>query len=250
MQLNPLENFTIFRQIGDHTDANRDSYYVRATVREAYTSKKIADVALTNKGNGEYYANWTAPADNTPDGIWIVITTSVFTNSSYTTKSTLYSDVADTYLVADRKTKGSGGGGVFVDYDRIKKMIKDEIAAIKIPKAPKIPKTDFSEIIGALEGITEGFKEMYAKLDKPPVKIPKQEKIDYTKIEKSNKELLKPVLSELSTKLTDAFQEMKDWQDKKEISINVALNKEDLTNVAQEFDTIKKMILILNEKIK
>ena len=57
LQLNPLENFTIFRQIGDHTDTSRDDYYVRATIRNSFTAEKIAEVNLTNKTNGEYYGN-------------------------------------------------------------------------------------------------------------------------------------------------------------------------------------------------
>ena len=257
LQLNPLENFTIFRQIGDHTDTSRDDYYVRATIRNSFTAEKIAEVNLTNKTNGEYYGNWTAPADNTVDGFWICITTSVYTDSGYTTKSNKYADVADTYLIGQRaKRTGAGGGGVYVDYDRIKKMIKDEIAAIKIPKAPKIPKTDFTEILGLLEALSKDFNTMYKKLDNPAIKIPKPEKLDYERIQKENKSALADLYANIFTsleaieaKIIQQVQDAKESLEKKDISINVALNKEDLTDVSQEFDTIKKMILVINERL-
>lgn len=264
LQLNPLENFTIFRQIGDHTDTNRDNYYVKATIRNSYTAEKIAEVNLTNKTNGEYYGNWTAPADNTVDGFWICITTSVYTDSGYTTKSNKYSDVADTYLIGQRAKKtGSGGGGVYVDYDRIKKMIKDEIKEIKIPK-PKIPKADNSEILGLLEAISEDLVEMFTKIDKPAIKIPKPEKLDYARIQKENKEALEDLRANIYTSVetTDAkicdmlkeiskkMDELRTWQEKKAVTVNVALNKEDLTDVGAELDKIQKMILIIHEQLK
>jgi len=57
MQLNPGERFTIFRQLGDHTDANRNSYYVKSVIRNAYNKEKIDEVVLTVRDNGEYYGH-------------------------------------------------------------------------------------------------------------------------------------------------------------------------------------------------
>jgi hypothetical protein len=122
------------------------------------------------------------------------VTTSVYTDSGYTTKSVKYADLADSYLVLERENGGGGGGGVFVDYDRIKKLITDEVKKIKIPKPAEIPTIeipapDFTEI-------TKSFEKMYKKLDKPPIKIPEPEKVDYDKIEGSTKKNLEKMLAE------------------------------------------------------
>jgi hypothetical protein len=55
MQLNPGERFTLFRQIGDHTDTSRNNYYVKAVIRSAYDKKLLKEVNLTVRDNGEYY---------------------------------------------------------------------------------------------------------------------------------------------------------------------------------------------------
>ena len=153
MQIQPQSQFTIFRQIGDHTDPNRDSYYVVATIRLAATSEVLDTVTLINQSNGEYKKDWSVIPNTHPDGTWINIITSVYTDAALTTKSNKYSDTADSYLV--RPFESHAGGGVDVDYSRIKKMIKEALPApvepLKLDLEPlndtiKSIKTDISKI--------------------------------------------------------------------------------------------------------
>lgn len=57
MNLIPGSTFTIYRQIGDHTDSQRDSYTVVATIRNATDSTLLETLILENKTNGEYKKN-------------------------------------------------------------------------------------------------------------------------------------------------------------------------------------------------
>ncbi len=52
MQLNPHEQFTIVRQIEDHTDSS--TYYVRAVVRNAKPDALLATVNLTDQGSRRF----------------------------------------------------------------------------------------------------------------------------------------------------------------------------------------------------
>src|SRR5258707_3851150 len=101
MQLEPLEDFTIARGLEDHTDST--TYYVRAVVRDAKTDALLATVNLTDQGDAHRFSKkWQIPADQTGQGYYLLITTSVYTDSGYTTKSSNYGDKDETYLVMRR----------------------------------------------------------------------------------------------------------------------------------------------------
>ena len=139
MQLNPRENFTIVRQIEDHTDSNQ--YYVRAVIRNA-KSDAIIQVGgndylnLTDRGNQRFSASWLVPNDVSGQGFYISILTSVYTDLGYTTKSQNYGDKIDVYLVQDRfnQNLGGTGGGSDIDYKRIRKIVKEVVSEIEIPE--------------------------------------------------------------------------------------------------------------------
>jgi len=132
MQLRPREIFTIVRGLEDHEDTN--TYYVRAVVRNARTDEIIDTLDLEDRGDGHRFAiEWRVPADPANYGFYIIITTSVYTDAAYTTKS-LYQDQFQTYLVAERPNPllglGGGSGGEEIDYKKLRKIITEELEKI------------------------------------------------------------------------------------------------------------------------
>lgn len=175
--LEPQEQFTIVRQLADHTDPT--IYYVRATVRDAKSDSLIARVPLVNKGENRYSKPYEVPADPTGLGFYISIATEVFTDAGYTTKSNNYGDEIETYKIQHTSRGGSGGGGgASVDYKKIKDILVSEIETIKIPKPEKI---DFSTIIKKLSTLQTKVEDIRFP-EMPPVSP--QTKVD-----------LQPVLS-------------------------------------------------------
>ena len=189
MQLHPREYFTIARGLEDHTDST--TYYVRAVIRNARTDALIDTVNLEDKGDGHRFSKeWQVPADTSGAGFYLLITTSVYTDSGYTTKSSLYGDKYDTYLVHERKTT-SGGGYVDIDYRKIQKMIQDEIAKlprvddinfpkVEIPEFPEIPKVDHQPVLQAIAKAIEEIKREIRKIHFP--EIPQPEKVDLSPV--------------------------------------------------------------------
>lgn len=207
LQLNPQETFVIVRGLEDHTDSG--TYYVRAVIRNAKTDAIIDTVNLSNKGDGHRFsAEWQVAADPNGLGTYIVITTSVFSDSGYTTKSANYGDVYDTYLIQERPNQFlGGGGGPDIDYKKIQHLIDEAIG--KLPKPEKItfPKTNLQPVIAGLESLSEQIKA---------IDIPENEKIDFTvvlaKIQQvkqaiDDKEIpktdLSPVLDAIAKQLPD-----------------------------------------------
>lgn len=188
MQLNPLEQFTVVRQIEDHTDLN--TYYVRAVIRNARTDALITTLNLTNQGNQRFSRAWQVSPDVSGQGFYVSITTSVYTDSGYTTKSENYGDREQTYLVQARMNNvlggSGGGGGPDIDYKKIKEIIDtqlkirlglDKEESLEMPEIPKVievtkevpttfnlddlPKpTDISPLIAICEGITSLVKTL------------------------------------------------------------------------------------------
>lgn len=172
--LNPREVFTIVRQLQDHTDSA--TYYVRAVIRNSRTDAVIKTIDLFDKGSRRFTVPWDVIPDVSGLGTFIDITTSVYTDDAYTTKSGNYGDENETYLVYDRSKQGSGGGSggwsPEVDYKKIKKMLDTAIKDIKFPKFPEMPEIpefpeieiDFSGIVGQLDQI----KTMIDAIPEPP----------------------------------------------------------------------------------
>ncbi len=183
MQLQPQEYFTIARGLEDHTDSA--TYYVRAVIRNARTDALIDTVNLTNQGDGYRFSReWQVPADTSGQGFYLLITSSVYTDSGYTTKASNYGDLYDTYLVQDRTRRiGGGWSGISVDYEKIKKIIIEEIQKLprvdeiefpkfEVPKFPEIPKVDLQPVMREIGAV----KKLIDNLEFPV--IPKPEKVD------------------------------------------------------------------------
>lgn len=157
MTLEPQEQFTIVRQLADHTDPN--TYYVRASVREAKTDKLLARIPLVNRGENRYSQNWQVIADMSGLGTYISITTEVFINSSYATKSNNYGDEIQTYKVMNtrRSGGGSGGAGADVDYKKIRTMIEEVVSDIKFPETKEV---SFDKVLSAIDKLSNTVKSI------------------------------------------------------------------------------------------
>lgn len=215
MQLNPQENFTIARGLEDHTD--NTVLYVRAFIRDARTDTLLSTVDLANRGDNHRFSSvWPVPADPSGQGFYIVVTTSVYSDSSYTTKTPLYGDKYDEYLVMTRTnaTAGiGGGGGEDVDYKKIQRIVQEELKKLVFPAMPEpqvfVPKEiDLSPILEALKDV--GNKVNVQKL--PDVKVDFSDvlaKLDRIVVKAANPQIdpdqLKPLVT-LSEELTEMLE--------------------------------------------
>lgn len=165
MILRPREYFTIVRQLEDPNDTN--TYYVRSTIRNARTDAIIDTVDLVDRGGQRFTREWQVPADPSGQGFYISITTSVYTDPSYTTRSTKYGEHSQTYLV-DKRHSTSSGGYVEVDYAKIRKIVAEEAASIERPQ-----EVDLNPVLRELRVIARSIE-----------RIPGPQRIDFSPIEK------------------------------------------------------------------
>ncbi|MBM3708156.1 MAG: hypothetical protein FJW69_07445 [Actinobacteria bacterium] len=152
LQLQPLETFTIARQLGDPLDST--TYYVRAVIRNAKTDAVIATLGLDNKGSGRFRKDWQVVQDSTGQGLYITITTTVYIDAGYTTSSPNHFVEEQTYLIQARPRWNLGGGGTSIDYERIRKMINDAIKGIAIPE------TDTSPLVKMLAKLQDSLADL------------------------------------------------------------------------------------------
>lgn len=144
MVLQPQNNFTVVRQISDHTDTG--TYYVRAVIRNAYTDAIITTLDLEDKTGQRFKKDWQVSADPSGQGFYISIVTSVYTDSGYTTKSPSYGDEESTYLVQDRLASMGRGGGTGIDAYTVRKIVSEEIAKIPEVKIPEVKIPEYKQI--------------------------------------------------------------------------------------------------------
>ena len=134
MILRPQENFTVVRVLTDHTDSG--TYYVKAVIRNSRTGDTITSLNLTDQGSRRFTRNWQVPEFN-GDMMFVDITTTVYTDSGYTTKSSNYGEEVKTIQIERRRAGHTGGGAASVDYKKVKQIVKDCIAEIQMPEIPE-----------------------------------------------------------------------------------------------------------------
>jgi len=134
MQLNPLEQFTIVRQLDWAGDPS--TYYVQAVIYNVQNNSVIATVNLANQGNQKFTGVWQVLGNPGMMGFYISIVTTVYTDSAYTQVSQQYSTTERTYLVQQRYVPalGPNGGGMDIDYKAIRKLIQEELGFLKKKK--------------------------------------------------------------------------------------------------------------------
>ncbi len=129
LQLNPSTRFPIVRKLGDPSDVGTN--YVRAVVRNSVLGTTIATIDLTDEGGQRFVGYYQTPAT---DEMFIDITTTVYSDSGYTTKSEVYSEESETYLIAIRwslQFREMGDANSKIDYKVIKKLIKEALNEVE-----------------------------------------------------------------------------------------------------------------------
>jgi len=148
LRIEPQSEIVLARGLEDHQDST--TYYVRAVIRNAKTDALIDTINLTDQGNRRFTKEWRVPADPTGEGFDILITYTAYTDSAYTTKSSNYGEKFEEHRIEHIPKHSGGGGGSDVDYNRVKKIIAEEIKKIVFPD-PKDP--DFSPFSNSLQAI-------------------------------------------------------------------------------------------------
>lgn len=199
MQLEPREYYTISRQLNDPSDAG--TYYVQAVIRNAKTDTVIDTVNLTFRDNQRYTNDWQVVADVSGLGLYITITTTVYTDSGYSTPSTTYAREQTEHLVLQRvnpNIHGTGGaGGPDISYKKIEDIVKKVVSSIEIPEhkpvklkpvmdalvavqkcveaieMPEHKQTDLTPVLTQLEAVKQAVEA---------IEIPKPERLDLTPV--------------------------------------------------------------------
>lgn len=241
--IKPQQNFTVVRQIANHTDT--DTYYVRAVIRNAYTDAILDTLNLTDRGSQRFSKNWQAPADTSGQGFYISIVTSVYTDSGYTTKSANYGDEENTHLVMElpNVSQRFGGGGTLDSYT-IRRIVSEELAKLPVPKEidlsafPKQREYEmrWDEVLGAINGLKEALPK---ETDLSPMLSKLSEAIELIKNKPVTPETdLSPVLSLLDdikkgmeANYSDVAGIVNDFGE--DIKRSVARNMEGVLNRAQ-----------------
>lgn len=225
-QLSPSEDFPIVRVLSDHTDASTN--YVRAVITDATTDVVLATLNLTDQGNRRFKKIWHVPYDNIQSrGRFIVITTTVYTDSGYTAKNPNYGEIGDTYLIQQRfDIRYLPAGGSDVDYKQVRKVISEELAALKLNELepvefPVAEPVDFTPHVKVITDSIEASNAravaaVVAKVDSIKIPVPeKPQPIDFSNIERQitalsravtsrpefNETDLSPIIQQLATEL-------------------------------------------------
>lgn len=249
--LQPYEYFTLFIQLDDHTDTERDNYFVQSVVRNARTSELIATVNLDSKGEGEYSKPWQVPADASGLGLYIKVVTTVYTDSGYTTKADRYGQEGETYLIADRHQPHAGGSSV--DYKKIQLMIDGAISKIKIPEY-KIPTLDLSPVLGEISRLYKALNELPRYKDSAKELNDIGEAVSALSpmlkaLDKPEKELdLSPItekIQELSSIITELGNRLSSGHSSIESTIDSA--REEITESLDEIKNVRMNFKIVSE---
>lgn len=254
MQLHPREQFTVVRQIEDHTDTA--TYYVRAVIRNAKTDAIIQVsgnnyLNLTDRGSQRFSANWLVPADASGQGFYVSILTSVYTDSGYTTKSQNYGDKIDVYLIQDRLNANLGmGGGSDIDYKKIRKLIEEVVlehkVEIQMPAMPVFPAIDIhtplmelsSELRAKIDGINIpklNIKPVMDKID-DMVSLVEEKHGENKNMEDENTQKMMNYMTSMREEI-NAEKEM--MAETKEISKNIENNVKKITEKMDKLNIIE-----------
>lgn len=219
LSIRPGEQFPIARQLEDPLDSG--TYYMRAVARWADTDVVVPiqgaqHLDLTDYGSQRFKGVMDVPADKSGGlGSYLAITTTVYSDSGYTTVADNYGIKEVVYLVMDRRNpyQGMGGeGGAPVDYKKIREIVKEEIPA---PMGTTEP--DYSPIIDALSSLKDSIDDIrIPEMDTKPIleKISTAQKalaesISSIKIPEPEKVDLSPVIEKIegiqSTLMSDEY---------------------------------------------
>lgn len=159
--LSPQVPTVIDIQLNNPLDTN--TYFAKSVVSDKVSGATLYTVKLTDKGNQYFKAPWTTPTDPTGNGRELLVATTIYTDSDYTQVSPSYGSTYDTWIIrAATQFLGGGGGGAFIDYDLIKKLIKE--AWDEMPSTD-IPETDMKPFESLIQGLSARIDDLAADED-------------------------------------------------------------------------------------
>lgn len=126
MTLRPGETFTIVSQISDANDSA--TYYPQSIVKNSNSGKTLFTLNLTSSDTKRFTGTFQVPGDSSGLGIFIDVTTTVYTDSGHTTASANYAVSNVVYLVSDHiRTLTGSGGGSSIDYLYIEDILGNRL---------------------------------------------------------------------------------------------------------------------------
>ena len=226
IQLRPTEKFVITRQLSSPRDTN--TYFVRAFVRNALDDTLLDTIDLDDKTDQRFRGTWEVVADGSGEGFYITITTKVYTDSGFTTESNRYARLENEYLVQERFNHNvhmAFGGGSDIDYKKIAKIVKEEIAG--------------KELVVNLESVITALQETQRMIN--DITIPETDL-------KSLTEFIK-LISENSK--SDILKELKDdsgikSKDIKELIKAIKMPVTDLSGLSSALERLQELTSSLN----
>lgn len=212
MNILPQSTLRIVRQLTDPQDTGTN--YVRAVIKNSATGDTLATVDLTDAGTQRFTGSYQTPPDASGLGYYIDITTTVYTDSGYTSKNLNYAIETNTYHVYQEVTHF--GGGADIDYKKIRQIIKEEITAQEQPTIPT-PRDMTPEMLGMERRIKDALTDAVGS-----IRIPEQVKPD-----------LQSVVAQIRSTIDDALNTILLAVDNKEVTPET-----DLTPVMTEVQNI------------
>lgn len=230
MNILPQSTLRLVRQLTDPSDSGTN--YVQATARNSATGDTVATVNMTDAGNQRFTGSFTTPVDGSGMGYYLDVTTKVYTDAGYTTLNANYAIETHTYFVHEQRVH-LGGGGADVNYEKIKRIVKevlDEQEKTELPETPDI----LPELIASERRIREAIGTAIES-----IKIPEQVRPD-----------LDGAVSRIASTIDDAVNTLLVAVDQKEITPETDLTpvQQDIANlpIQQMLDAIS----VLNERLQ
>lgn len=181
-QLRPAETLPISRQLEDPTDGGTRYLRVYIYKKKGKSEELLATLDMTDESGQRFTSYYQAPQDSDPYYLNVII--KVFDDSGYTTESMRYARTEQTYLVAERWGLQFQGGGASVSYDKIRRIIQEEVEKLPKPTSPK--EIDLKAISKEIREVDNNIKG---------IAIPKQEKLDLDPVLRTIKEIKGMVLA-------------------------------------------------------
>ena len=155
----PLQYFPISRVLPDPSDIT--VYYVMAEVRNGNTGVLLSSVKLLSQGGQIYTGSYRAPALASSQGLFLTITTRVYTDNAYSVPSQIYGNDQDTFQVFDQANNAI--------------IMAQQIAATVAGSIPdnspadvnykKIEKLVVAALIAALKDPSESLAKLHARIE-------------------------------------------------------------------------------------
>lgn len=227
MNILPQSTLRIVRQLTDPFDT--DTNYVQAVVRNSTSGDIVATLSLTDKTGQRFTGEYTTPPDNSGMGYYLDVTTTVYTDAGYTTKNTNYAIEAHTYFVHQPPVHLGGGGGADVNYEKIRKIVKELLDEQEKTELPEI--RDLTpELLASERRIKESVTSAVSS-----IRIPEQVRPD-----------LDGAVSRISDRLDDAVNTLLLAVDQKEVTPET-----DLSPVMQSIDALpNEQILVTMDDLR